>query len=41
MKRSLEEASHLIKADKRLAEFTVSLDGEELHLVKEDESFPA
>ena len=39
MKRSLEEASRLINADKKLAEFTVSLDGDELHLVKGDESF--
>jgi hypothetical protein len=39
MKKSLEEASHLIKADKVLAEFTVTLDGDELHLVKGDESF--
>ena len=39
MKRSMEEASRLIKTDKILAEFTVSLDSDELHLVKGDESF--
>lgn len=39
MKKSLEEARRLIKADKILAEFTISLVGGELHLVKGDESF--
>ena len=39
MKRSLEEASRLIKTDKVLADFTVSRDGDELHLIKGDESF--
>ena len=39
MKKILEEAKRLIKADKILAEFTVSPDGDELHLFKADESF--
>ena len=37
MKKILEDAKHLIMADKVLAEFTVS--GDELHLLKRDESF--
>ena len=39
MKKILEEAKQLIKADPVLAEFTVSADGDELHLLKGDESF--
>ena len=39
MKKILEYAKHLIMADKVLADFTVSADGDELHLFKGDESF--
>ena len=39
MEKILEEVKHLIKADKVLAEFTVTADGDELHLLKGDESF--
>ena len=39
MKRILEEAKRLIKADKILSDFSVTADDNELHLIKGDESF--
>ena len=39
MTEHLENARRLIAADANLAGFQVSLDGDELHLAKGDESF--